>query len=304
MFKFFSSSKKNNVIGVEFKSTGIAVVEAILSGKKAGMIVRHDFIEGIGQQEQELALNSWVKENDAEKTICHCLVSQDDYNLFQVEHPEVSDEEATEAIKWKIKDLLSFDVDNAVIESYPMPESSKTTVKQINVVAANDSAIRAYIEVLKHSGLELDVLDISELALNNIFKHVDLGDNTIGVLLLTERRGQLYVFKKGVLYVVRDFKIGLNQLKNTESPEETYDSVLLEVQRSLDYFEGYYGIGGISKLYISPQLVELESMANYLQNYVSFELDFLTASNICAFNENLDFDHRCFMAYCLALRED
>lgn len=303
MFNIFSSSSKNKVVAVEFLSTGVAVVEINSSGKKEAKINRQAFLESVGQKAQAEALKSWVAQNNLEKTPCHCVVTVGDYQLFQLERPEVDDAELQEAIKWKIKDLLSYDVEQAVIDFFPMPDSSKNSTKQINVVSANQSVIAAYVEVIKEAELKLVVIDINELVLKNIFDFVDCKESSIAVLMLQDKIGQLYIFKEGNLYVVRDFKLGLNQLQSGDSAEANYDAILLEVQRSVDYFESYYGVGGINKLLITPQLKNVENMANYLQNFVSFDLDFIDVANISEQNKGIDFDHRCFIPFCAGLRK-
>ena len=50
---------------------------------------------------------------------------------------------------------------------------------------------------------------------------------------------------------------------------------LLEIQRSLDYFESFYGMGMVTNLRVFPQLKITEKMAMYLQNLSNLDIDFI-----------------------------
>lgn len=301
MFNYFKSSASKNIIGVEFKQTGVSIVETVNNNKSPGLIKRANFIECTGQQAQTDALNDWVKSNKAEKTLCNCVIGQDDYQVNPIERPEVPDEEMEEAIKWKVKDLVSFDINAAVIDHYPIPESSKNPIKQINAVITNEASIEAYVEVLRQSGVKLNVLDIRELVIGNIFQYFEAPAEIIGFLVLRETDGQLYIIKDGNIYVERDFKIGLRQIDHADNTD-MYDAVVLEIQRSVDYFESYFGVGTIQELLIFPQTQAVEKMAMYLQNYVNFSVDFFGVQNINELNDSEAFDVQCFTAYCASLR--
>lgn len=303
MFNLFSSSSKGRVLGVAFLPSGVAMVLMQNAGEKSGSIIAHGFVESVGQQAQTQALNDWVKSNGAEKVPCHCVLPQGEYDLLQIERPAVDEQEVANAIKWKIQDLIPYDIERAVIDYYPMPDSAKSHIQQINVAVANESVIGAYVDAIADAKITNSVIDISELVLKNMLEFSELSTGTFAVLVLNQQVGEIYIFKDSVLYVVRDFKIGIAQLETAENQESTFDSILLEVQRSVDYFESYFGLGGISKLYISPKMSELEKMANYLQNYVGFEIDFLSIDLVSQENVNVDFDYRCFTAYCAALRK-
>ena len=125
-------------------------------------------------------------------------------------------------------------------------------------------------------------------------------EQSLALLSLTEDKGLLSIYQDTDLYVTRDIVIGLRQLEQASAEdEEIYDSMLLELQRSLDYFESYYGMGTVQNLRIFPQLQATEKMAMYLQNVSNFDIDFI---NFAGDEETPGLDSHCFHAYCAALR--
>jgi MSHA biogenesis protein MshI len=269
----------------------------VRSGKNnPGDIIRSEFVAAAGQEAQVEALKDWVNDNDLQKTPCNCLVANDDCDIYQVERPEVEDSEMIQALTWKIKDLINYDVTHAVVDSYPMPVSSKNKQQQVGVVAAREAVISSYVESIKATALELNALDVHELVRSNLEVVQHSAEQSLALLTLSAGNGLLSVYHDTDLYVSREFPIGIDQLELASSEDEsTFDALLLEIQRSVDYFESFYGIGVVTNLLVYPQLNATEKMAMYLQNLSNFDIDFITF-------DSPGLDPHCFHAYCAALR--
>ncbi|MFT5976583.1 MAG: MSHA biogenesis protein MshI [Gammaproteobacteria bacterium] len=300
MVKKFSSANNDRQIGIEFLSAGVAIAQ-VHSGKKLpGRVLSSDFLPAIGQEAQARALQEWVQSKDLQKCSCVCLMSTDDFNIHQVERPKVEDAELIPALTWRIKDLITYDVGSAVVDFYPMPISHKNNTQQVSVVTAQDSTVAAYVECIKSSGLKLVAIDVPSLAGSNLTKVQQATGQTLAVLSLTEFSGYLNIFHDTDLYVSRDFKIGTSKLAQvTDEDEWTYDSLLLEIQRSMDYFESYYGLGSVSKLLIFPKVPATEKLIMYLKKLTSFDIDFVTENDSEA---GVALEAHCFHAYGAALR--
>jgi hypothetical protein len=94
--------------------------------------------------------------------------------------------------------------------------------------------------------------------------------------------------------------IGIDQLETASADDESvFDALLLELQRSLDYFESFYGIGTVTNLRIYPQLRVTEKMAMYLQNLTNFDIEFIVFADD---HDSPGLEAHCFHAYCAALR--
>lgn len=295
----FSSANKDSRIGVDFLQQGVAVALLKARGRNAGKVLRAEFVEARGQEAQVEALRKWVQRNRLQKTPCYCLVAPDDRDIYQVEKPEVDDAEMIQALTWKIKDLLNFEVSNAVVESYSMPVSSKKNLQQIGVVAARETVIGSYVESIKSTALALNVLDVHELARSNLKVVRQSAGQSLVLLSFEAEVGLLSVYHDTDLYVSREFKIGIDQLELAGSDDESvFDALLLEIQRSLDYFESFYGTDNVADLRIFPRLAGTEKMAMYLRNLTSYDIDFITINTA----RDAPLDPHCFHAYCATLR--
>jgi MSHA biogenesis protein MshI len=296
----FSKTQKDARIGIDFLPDGVAIAQVQTGKKGPGRILRSEFVAADGQEAQVEALREWVHSNNLQKTPCVCLIAADDCDVYQVEKPEVEDSEMIQAVTWKIKDLINYDVSHAVVDSYPMPTSSKQNQQQVGVVSAREAVIKSYVDSIKSTTLSLEVLDIAELVRSNLQTVQHSAEQSMGLLSLTAGNGLLSVYHDTDLYVSREFMIGLDQLALVTSEDESiFDALLLEIQRSLDYFESYYGMGSVTNLRIFPQLKITEKMAMYLQNLTNYDIDFIAFAGE---EDGPGLEPHCFHAYCAALR--
>jgi len=294
----FSSAKNDSQIGVDFLPAGVAVVRVQNTRKASAKILESEYLAAQGKAAQVEALQNWVNSHKLQKSPCVCLIAGSDCDINQIEKPEVEDSELIQALTWRIKDLVSYDVDSAVVDIYPMPVSSKNNKQQVSVVSAHETAVAGYVQNIHSAGLKLMAIDIHDLVRKNLPSVQQGQGKSQSILSLAENDGVLSIFHDTDLYVSRDFKIGLNQLEQASADDQAmYDSLLLEIQRSMDYYESYYGLGSVSNMEIFPQTTMTEKMALYLQNLTSFDIDFVSAVG-----EGPLLDKHCFHAYCAALR--
>ena len=297
----FTTARKDTQVGVDYLPNGVAVVQVKTGGKTPGEILRQDFIEAQGASSQREALHNWVDQHGLHKTPCVCIINDDDCDINQIEKPNVDESELIQALTWKIKDLVSYDIGSAVVEVYPMPDSSKNKTRQVSVVSAQDSVIANYVEGIASSGLKLEAIDIYDLVRTNLQTIRNSSETTQAVLSIEQRTGELSIFHDTDLYVSRRFKIGSVQLQTANSEDQSvYDSLLLEIQRSMDYFESYYGLGSVRLMEIFPRTAVIEKMALYLQNLTSFDIDFVKTGSDD--EQSLNLQPHCFNAYCASMR--
>ena len=297
------SFSKNSTyqVGVDFMPTGVAVVDVARGEKNLGQVRHCDFLPAVGITNQSAVLKQWVSQKGLKNAPCVGLIAKHDVQLFQLEKPAVEHDEILQAVSWKIKDLISFDIDTAVIDVFELPPSSKSPASHVNAVVANESVVSSYVDLIKQFGLELKVLDVHDLVSKNYTSLHDFSDQTVSILQFSANDGMLSIYRNNDLYVARDFKIGLLDIEaKSDARESVYESLLLELQRSMDYFESSYALGMVQKLIIFPQTIATERMASYLQNQVGYEIDF---TRIDFQGEQQPVNPHCFAAYCAALRK-
>lgn len=298
----FSAVKKGTQIGVDFLPTGVAVVQVKNSRKSPAKILQSEYLPSRGQQAQVEALRGWVDKHRLQRSRCVCLIADADCDINQIEKPEIEEAELAQALTWRIKDLVSYEVDSAVVDIYPMPVSAKNNTQQVSVVSADEAVVATYVQSIQSAGLKLTAIDIHDLVSGNLPSIRQGVEKAQAILSLNDSTGVLSIFNDTDLYVSRNFKIGLSQLQLASGEDQSiYDNLLLEIQRSMDYYESYYGLGSVSVMEVFPRTPVTEKTVLYLQNLVGYDIDFV-ATNGVASDDSSELDSHCFHAYCAALR--
>lgn len=227
-------------VGIEMMSDGMAIAtQDLVSGEIDGITFLAD---DASSYSREKVLAEFVEEKTLSKRKCNLVLEQSDYQLLLVEAPDVPEEEMREAIRWRVKELINMPLDNAAIDVFMLPaDGSRAGKKMVYVVAAAIDKITKLIEMIKESGLELHSIDIKELALRNVslLKHADDEmDRGMAIARINQGSGCVSIYKQGDLYLSRQFQINYGGGLLDDIP---VDNLVLEIQRSLDYYERQMG---------------------------------------------------------------
>lgn len=175
------------------------------------------------------------------------------YRLLLVEAPDVPADELRAAVRWRVKDLIDFHVDDAVIDVFEMPPHARGGPhRMMYAVTAKAEAVKREIDRIEGAGLNLEVVDIPELSLRNIATLLESDQRGAALLYLSERRSTLLLVRQGILYLARHIETGVATLIEAgELKVELVSGLALEVRRSLDYFESHYEQTSIQHLHVS-----------------------------------------------------
>ena len=90
-----------------------------------------------------VALEKMNKELRAERFHCINLMAANEYQLLSVEAPNVPADELKTAIRWRLKDMLDFHIDDATVDvlDVPLDKSASNRSHQMYAVAARNQVI-------------------------------------------------------------------------------------------------------------------------------------------------------------------
>jgi MSHA biogenesis protein MshI len=172
------------------------------------------------------------------------LLAPGEYQILLVEAPNVPIEEMKTAVRWKIKDGLNFHIDDATVDMVRIPTSKfgSGRPQSLYAIAAANSVIQERIGLFEQAKLDLDVIDIPEMAQRNIAALFEREDRALVMLAFDDYGGLMTFTAGGELYLSRRIEISVGQLLDAdENLREQYrDRIATELQRSLDYFDRQY----------------------------------------------------------------
>lgn len=227
------------------------------------------------------------------------------YHLLLVEAPDVPPDELRAAVRWRIKDLIDFHIDDAVIDVFRMPAHVRGGPNQMMyAVAARAEVVRAQVAALEETGLTLEVVDIIELCLRNVATLLEEDDRGVALLHLGDAASTLLLLRQGVMYLTRRIETGADALRSANGLRSNLISGLaLEARRSLDYFESHYEQNAIPVLYTSGLDPADQDL---LQRELGISVRNLDLQSLLETDLALDEDtqRRCLPAIGAALRRD
>jgi len=244
------------------------------------------------------------------------------FDLILMEAPNVPAEEMNDAVRWQIKDRISYSPEDAIIQTFEIPgQMERGRTPMVYTVTADRKKVTEQINLLEEQKIDLEYIDIPELVQRNVAMFCPEDAIGVAMLRLQESSGLLTVTHQGELYLTRQLDTGylgmLEEQKLEHSDEgglqlaetdivadKVYDQVVLEIQRSLDYYESHFSKIPIGSLVIAPLPVEIPGLDEKLSGLLGIQVRELDLNEIVTPHVPLDREKQaqCFTAIGAALR--
>lgn len=247
---------------------------------------------------------------------CTTLLRYRQYRLLQIDAPTVPEQEMRDAVRWRVKEMVDFPIEQAGIDVLPIPgvTGSVGRTPQTYVVAADRAILGTQVRLFQEAKVPLVAIDIPELAQRNVAGLFEAKNRGLALLAFDDDGGRLTFSYNGELYATRHIEVTRNDLvaaaKDASAglTDNLYERVLLDVQRSLDNFDRNFGAIALSRLLLVPG-PGIAAFAEYLKSnlYQPVEVMDLRAAIDCdAVPALADANHQAaaFLAIGAALRQE
>lgn len=252
-------------LAVSFDAAALQFAHARLAGGARALVSTYARRELGGGK---AALERLSREFKLARYHCSTLLRAGEYDLLMVEAPNVPRGELKSALRWKVKDMVDYKIEDATLDVLDIPPGEQTggdgPGHHVLAVLARNEVISARVRQFEQARIPLSAIDIQETAQRNIATLYE--ENGQGVLLLYFGRdwGLLTISHGGELYLARRLDMGVEQLIAHESKggglriaqegegDEPLERVALEIQRTLDHFERQFGHVAVGKLLLAP----------------------------------------------------
>jgi len=306
--KFSLNPKTENTtsVGITISTEGIAL--AIIDHTEIAPILKYAQFHPCTVNEQASLLADLVRQHQLNERPCNLILFPEDYQLIQVDAPEVSKQELSSALYWQIKDLIDFHIDDAVIEHIELPNHSTSGKKQLLVVASRQSVIQAYVDLLHAANCNLVTIDIAIQSARNIISYLPSEDNSLGLLNLWDNLSKLSVLYEHDVYINRTSSIGTQSLsfvsEEDVNSQSILDSLVLELQRTFDYYESHARQAAINHLFILNNSQTIDNLAEMIQQRMGIDCVSVSLKDVLTISDKIndDINSRCMMAIGGALR--
>lgn len=216
-------------------------------------------------------LTHFVEQHELKNTRCVVAFAAKKYQLLQVERPPVQDEELAQALHWSVQELLSTP-EEMVVDYFDMPAQT-TGGNKVNVVAIKKDDLYEVCQGLIEAGLFVHKVTIEELVFCDL---VPLShDATLTLVQKPAAEISLNIIKDGKLYFSRSIR-GYEKLSSFTEMElqmGLIESLSVEVQRSMDFFESQLRQGGVKKIVLHVDSEHQQLIAELIQKAMLLDVE-------------------------------
>lgn len=238
---------------------------------------------------------------------CTTILDQPDYSLLLTEAPDVPPDELRAAMRWRVKDLINFHINDATLDVFDLPgERMAGRARPMYVVAARTAAIQKRVDLVDAASINLQVIDIPEMAQRNLAMLLPEDARGLALLSFTPANGLLTITKQGELYLSRNLEVGLDTMLSGSDAAAYFDRIVLEVQRSLDYYDSHFHQPPIAGLMLVPSSRTVSGLEEYLRANLNVSVHTFDIAQSMDFRRDFDTDARarCLLTIGVALREE
>jgi MSHA biogenesis protein MshI len=285
----FSFSKNKRIVpgltGLEVREDGVSIVRVVREPGRLPQVTACYFIEWNGTGDRAEVLGRVASEYHLKRARCTTVLDSEEYTLLLTEAPDVPGDELRSAVRWRIKDMIDFHVDDATIDVFDVttPNAPGKT-RSMYVVAARNAAIQRRVDLCDKAGVGLDIIDIPEMAQRNLAAILPEDVRGVVMLTLTATRGLITITRQGEIFLSRRMEIGFETLRSAGDVAPYFDQIVLEVQRSLDYFDSHFRQAQVDQIVLSPSAGNISGLVEYLNQNLNIKASVLNFSDVLQFD--------------------
>lgn len=228
------------------------------------------------------ALGSWISDQGLRGAEVVLVPPPESCLLRVIDVPEVPRDEWSESVRWMIQDLVDFDVEAAWIDVLEIPVSDDwTRARKAYAMVGRSEILSTLVEEARAAGLVPVGFDVRERALLHA-ADPHPGESGVAVVHLPSKSGLLAIGDGGEMHVTRAVHLGEAgpnmDVDFADAPDDAdiiYEPLLLDLQRSLDYYETEFGRRPVSRVVIGPSADEYAELATYLHQNLRLPVELM-----------------------------
>lgn len=274
MWKLFSNSSSLDLgisMGLTIGKSNIAFALTKNDDQNAFQTINQGVIEYTSSDPLETALQKLQTQYELQDLNCYWVLSANEYQILLIDKPKVLPSEYRQAALWQIKELLSFPIDDCVIDVFLPAEDVVAYHEKLHVIAAKKTFLSRIVETLHSLNISVESIITQEFAIRNIVTMLNIPDKTIGALSYSDGFYFLTIIKNSNVLFSRRIVINLEN----------------EIARSLEYCTNSLKQDTLSKLIVIGLLEETKlSLREFIAQF-DMSIEYLELSQLIISHQSL-----------------
>lgn len=288
--KFLRGKLRKGVMGIALSNTHISLVHCVNTGEgKPKVTMAH--VEQL-KLEDDVGLKRLVHQLGLKSYPCNVVLNADQYQVLQVDKPNMPDDEIQNALVWKVKGLIDYQVSDATIRGIDLPSDPQQPNRSpfMFAICAKNKLLEDISNRLMDAGFLLKSVDVQVLAQRNVAALLE-HENRVIVLVSFSAKGCLITFTaNGELYHARFVELDRGYLYDQLGDLITtnLERLVLELQRSLDSFDRQFPYLSVQRVVICPDQ-NAARFVDDLKNSLYLPVETFDLADIVVLPEGIDF---------------
>lgn len=273
----FGSKSTGLLCGISLHQNQIRLVTGQMKGGK-WHYTGQDEVEA-GEEQWPDVIDELIDKHSLKDGSCCIVLPPNRYQLLQIDKPSIPDEELAVSLGWHIKDLVTIPQEELIADFFHVPVKVPMQGEKVNIVITSRKTVMPLIEVFNNKKVELDGIVPEEMVIRNV-----IGNQETASLLLSQQLNEetaLQIVKKDQIYFARKLR-GFNRI-HEYAPQELVDgltdSLSLEVQRSMDYFESQLKQAPIKEILLALPSKHQQLIAEQIAQHFQTEVKVMSVVN-------------------------
>ncbi|QUM78999.1 MULTISPECIES: type IV pilus biogenesis protein PilM [unclassified Moritella] len=230
-------------------------------------------------------LNNMISKHNLQASTCHVVLSNQLYQLLQIDKPSVPDDEIASTLPFIAKEFISESIGTVVFDYFSVPNQNK-----INLVYCAKSLVELIVTAIQQAKLELLTIGIEELATANLFNtSADVNRKSTQMLIAQQdyQEVNLTIIHDNQVYFSRRLRgfSRLRDLKEDQLDTSLLDNFSLEIQRSADFAVSQLKLPEVKDINLALPSTSLEPLIARLQ--LNFTIPVISLKH-AYISENID----------------
>lgn len=271
-------------------------------------------------------LREVLKEAGIRSAPCALAIAGNSVIVKRLSLPEMTRAELNDQILWEAEQYIPFDIKDVNVDAQILNPRAGQGQMDVLMVAAKKDVVNEYVSVVMEAGLKPQVVDVSIFAAANMFEanYPVPPDQTVSLLNIGASTINVGVISGGVLSFTRDIGIGGSLLTSeiqrhfnisfdeaesfkvgadsslssstvarevTRIAERVGETLVTEVQRSLDFFLATSVKSDIQRIYLTGGSAQLPALIRILERRMEVPVELVNPfQNITVDARRFDLD--------------
>jgi MSHA biogenesis protein MshI len=242
-------------VGV-YRTSGALIAARVQLDPDAGCSVeRLQAVSLTGQRDDEVAaaVAYLVRSGILRNAPVVLVLGAEHYNTYPLPAPSVPADEMREALRWKLREVLPYSPEEAVVDFVPLARvTDSNAAENLFAVAALRRSVAQATAPFLAAGANVQAVDIAEMAQRNLLIELPTMDESRALVGLDESSALLTVVHERALCFARRIQIPRSLGTGDEEPEHVATRIAAQVQHSLEVVERQSGLAPVRSVWIGP----------------------------------------------------